>query len=52
MKLLIDKLTEKGIRLSEENGLLKVELGDAVLSDEEKMEISENKTEILKYILM
>ena len=50
MKLLIDKLTEKGIRLSEENGLLKVELGDAVLSDEEKMEISENKTEILKYI--
>ncbi|MGB3467006.1 MAG: amino acid adenylation domain-containing protein, partial [Cyclobacteriaceae bacterium] len=50
MKLILNKLIEKGIRLSEENGQLKVQLGGAFLSDEEKADIKEHKDDILEYI--
>lgn len=47
---LIATLVTKGIRLAEENGQLKVQLGGAFLSSEEKQQISENKVELLEYL--
>lgn len=47
---LIAKLHAKGVKLSEEEGTLKVDTGEAILTEEEKEQISNQEADILSYL--
>ena len=50
MKAIFSKLVGKGIRFSDEDGQLKVQLGAAKLTDDEKQQVVANKSALLEYL--